>query len=50
MQRPFMIAAVTLASLCAAGCRALLPVGAPPRPGPSWRAVDAMWAAIRNDA
>ena len=50
MRRSSTMAAVALASLCSAGCRVLLPFGAPPRPGPSWRAVDAMWAAIRNDA
>ena len=49
MRRFPALTALALAALCSAGCRALLPFGAPPRPGPSWRAVDAMWAAIRND-
>ena len=49
MPRSPTTATIALVSLCAAGCRALLPFGAPPRPGPSWGAVDAMWATIRND-
>jgi len=50
MRRSTNLTAVALALLCPGCCSALFPFGAPPRPGPSWRAVDAMWAAIRDDA
>ena len=49
MRRSTSLTAVALALLCPGCCSARFPFGAPPRPGPSWRAIDSMWAAVRND-